>query len=178
MPEVARWRLMGPHYLSVVDNKWEYSELDQITGRALRKQYDVPRLFDPKDGSDCNYPGEIIVSNAPNNRDYQFFGSPTPDMEPLNEAAEAISEAEKHKWIHPIESLPGQDFGEALLEQFQRQIDKLATNPNATPVQAVSKGIDPAAFEALQEQVAALMAKNAELEEAMAKPKPAIERRV
>jgi hypothetical protein len=69
-------------------------------------------LLDPRDPADFNHPGEIIVAvdagaNGRNDpRDYIFDGKPTPEMEPLNEAAQAITDAARSKWDHPINSLP------------------------------------------------------------------------
>lgn len=39
-------------------------------------------------------------------RDNLFVGPPTPDMEPIDAAAKAISESHRADWVHPIESLP------------------------------------------------------------------------
>lgn len=161
---MARWRLLNAHYLNVPDNEWEYKETNRDTGRQVRKVFPVPRLLDTNDQSDYNYPGEIIVTDGKSHterKDIIFFGPPTPDMEPLDDEAQAISDAERHKWIHPIESLPGQGYGETLLADLQRQLSAAAA---LQPTPAVSvKGVDPADFAKLQEQVAALLAQNLEL---------------
>src|SRR6266705_2613092 len=106
---MARWRLLTGHYLNVEGTEWEYKETDRNTGKQARKVFAVPLFMDPNDPSDHNYPGEIIVANIADRafaRDIIFLGDPTPDMEPLDAEAEAISESLAPKWTHPIESLP------------------------------------------------------------------------
>src|SRR5258708_30844440 len=109
---MARWRLITGHYLNVlVDGEpveWEYKEVDRTTGKQARKIFPVPMLMDPNDPADHNYPGEIIVCHEGSceRRDVVFIGDPTPEMEPLDEEAEAISADLRQKWEHPIESLP------------------------------------------------------------------------
>ena len=109
---MARWRLVTGHYLNVLfDGKpaeWEYKETDRNTGRQARRIFPVPVLLDPNDPADCNYPGEIIVCHEGKGerKDIIFIGDPTPDMEPYDEEAEAISASLQKKWQHPIESLP------------------------------------------------------------------------
>lgn len=115
---MARWRLRNAHYLNtlameedklVPGTQWEHKEQDRGTGRAARKMYNVPQLLEPKDPADCNYPGEIIVCNEYDKawpRDIIFTGEPTPDMEAIDEAAEVISASLRHKWEHPIDTLP------------------------------------------------------------------------
>ncbi len=109
---MARWRLITGHYLNVLLDgqpaEWEYKEIDRNTGKQARKIFPVPMLMDPNDPADCNYPGEIIVCHegTGERRDIVFVGNPTPDMEPYDEEAEAISASLRQKWEHPIESLP------------------------------------------------------------------------
>lgn len=178
---MARWRLMGKHYLNVPSTeadsslgKWEYKETSKETGKQARKVFNVPTYLNPEDGADCNYPGEIIVSHtysAQYHKDIIFVGAPTPEMEPIDDEASAISEAEKHKWIHPIESLPGQGYSQSLLDDLTRQLAAAIGGQAAKPAAPVAiSGIDPAEFAKVQEQLAALMAKNAELEAAQAEP--------
>ncbi len=109
---MARWRLITGHYLNVlVDGEpieWEYKEVDRTTGKQARKIFPVPMLMDPNDPADCNYPGEIVVCHEGKGQrqDIIFVGDPTPDMEPYDEEAEAISASLRQSWEHPIESLP------------------------------------------------------------------------
>ena len=118
MLESPRWRLRNAHYLNVISLgdgtkvEWEYKETSRQTGRQVRKLFPVPALLDPNDPADHNYPGDLIVAHEPNedqvntNRNEIYFvGEPTPEMEPLNEAAEALSNSLRSKWEHPIESL-------------------------------------------------------------------------
>jgi hypothetical protein len=100
-------------------------------------------------------------------------------MEPVDDEARAISDKESVKWIHPIDSLPGQGYGDALLAQMQKQLDAIArgqTAPVAAPVSSV--GVDPDAFARLQTQVAELMEANARLQAQIAEPAEEPARRV
>jgi hypothetical protein len=131
---MARWKLTQAHYLNVSGTEWEYKELNRSTGKQQRKVFPVPLFLNPEDPADWNYPAEeaIIVSNGmnPGLRDHIFDGPPTPDMEPLDDEARAISEAEKHKWVHPIESLSGESYSQSLIKEFERQMAKLDHTPS------------------------------------------------
>lgn len=168
MSESPRWLLLGPHYLNVPGTQWEYKETT-ASGEQARILIDVPKLLDPKEPRQWNDPEGIVVAHGVSPRhpkDIIFVGEPTPDMRPMNDEAEAISEALQSKWQHPIEALPG-DFGQSLVEMFQKQIDALAANRPAPVVQNTSvAGVSPEDFAALQAQVAELMNRNAELEAA------------
>lgn len=169
---MARWRLQQPHYLNVlVDGKpaeWEYKEVDRTTGKSGRKVYPVPLLLDPREPGDYNYPGEIIVAQGknPNPKDIIFFGPPTPDMEPLDDEAQALTDKEAPKWNHPIDDLPaGGGYAGTLLSGLEKQLAALVANMPAQPAAPVSvAGVSTEDFAKLQEQVATLMARNAELE--------------
>ncbi len=91
-------------------------------------------------------------------------------MEPLDDEAQALSDKCRHKWEHPIESLPTQmSPGEA---SFMQAMMKMMEGQPAS-----TKGVDPKEFAALQEQVAALMERNKQLEAvAAAKPVPSARR--
>lgn len=164
---MARWRLRQKHYLNVPGTKWEYEETNRNTGKRNRVAFSVPVHLDPEDPSDHNYPGEVIVANKEDRayrNDIIFLGEPTPDMEPIDDEAQAISDALRPKWQHPIESLPG-DFSASLISNFERQMKDLMNSGQAKPANPVSAGsVSAEEFAKLQEQVAALMAKNAELE--------------
>lgn len=168
---MARWRLHNAHYLNILDpdtgepTKWEYSETDRTTGKARRKTYHVPQLLDPKDPSLCNYDGDIVVCQEGKGeaRDIVFFGEPTPDMEPMDEEAETISESLKSKWAHPIETLPAnggmnaneQAFMENMMKSFAAQIGASLNPPDVSST-------DEARFAALEKTIADLQAKLAE----------------
>lgn len=163
----------------VAGTQWEYKEQDRGTGRAARKMYNVPQLLDPKDPADCNYPGEIIVCSEYDRafpRDIIFLGEPTPEMEALDEAAETISASLRHKWEHPIDTLPvngamnsdEQAFMAKMMESFARSV---GAQMQSAPTNA---SISKEEFDALKAQLAALQAQLA------AKPEPspsAIQRR-
>ena len=160
---MARWRLLNPHYLNVPGIEWEQKETNRDTGRQVTRKFSVPLLLQPNEPSDCNYPGEIIVcSGEPTpafKRDIQFLGEPTPDMEPVDEEAEKISESLKHKWVHPIDTLPANgDYGAALIATFEKQIQGLSQGQNVS-----NKSVSSDDFAKLQAQVAALMAENEKL---------------
>lgn len=170
---MARWRLTHSHYLNVPGTEWEYKETDRTTGRQARKVFPVPLLLNPEDPADCNYPGEIIVSYRANGRDIVFVGPPTPDMEPLDEEAQAISDKERPKWQHPIDSLASQGYSQSLLDDFMRQMDDIQKGKRAKAAAPVStSGIDPAAFAALQAQVQGLMEQNAMLQSKLEPDEP------
>jgi len=151
LAECPRWRLNEPHYLNVpvlpdgTRVEWEHKETARETGRTVRKLYTVPMLLDPKDPADFNHPGEIVVTHDVEGArmtrgDYIFEGKPTPGMEPLNEAAEALTAECRHAWEHPINSLPA-NGGMSTAEQdfMQRMIDafaKAVPQPNQTVPQS------------------------------------------
>jgi hypothetical protein len=157
---MARWKLTVGHYLNTEPPvEIEFKETDRNTGRQARKVYKVPRLLDPKDAADHNYPelGEIIVcdGNNPEPRDIVFLGEPTPDMEPIDAEAKKISQRfiDSGKWTKKEEGL---DFGESLIKNFMAKMDQL--------VQPISSGVDPQAFATMQEQMKVLMEQNAKLQ--------------
>jgi len=173
---MARWKLTDSHYLAVPGTEWEYKETNRETNRQARKVYEVPVYLNPKDSADWNYPRDeaIIVSNKFDPaypRDIVFRGTPTPDMEPLDDEAQAVSDAERSKWIHPIEAL-NMTYSESRLSEFERNIAELMAKgvPKASgPMPSLSlSGVDPAAFERMQQQIATLMEQNAKLENKLA----------
>lgn len=163
---MAKWRLTAAHYLNVPGTEWEYKETDRTSGRQARRIFPVPMLLDPKDPNSCNRDGDCIVVRGEAGRgEHEFLGDPTPDMEPLDDEASAISAQFEGRWTHPIDSLPANgDYSASLIFAFERQMKELIKSGSATPAQPVSAGaVSAEEFKALQEQVAALMAQNAEL---------------
>ncbi len=156
---MARFRLRCEHYLNIIDNfsgeqtEWVYQETDRITGRANRKKFHVPMLLD----------AETIVTTAKDpafSNDTIFFGEPTPDMEPLDEEAEALVASLRDKWEHPIDSLPAQGgmnqqeqaFMTQMMESFAKQVGA------ALPAQPQSvSGVSVEEFEAMKAQLAELL---------------------
>jgi len=133
---MARWKLTAPHYLGVPGTEWEQKETNQQTGKQARKVYKVPMYLDPKDTADCNYPGEIIVAHGYKKHERQDIlfenangspGDPSPDMEPLDEEAEAISAKFRKRWTNPIEDLPatGMSYADSRIQEFEGQIAAL-----------------------------------------------------
>ena len=184
---MARWRLTQPHYLQVPGTEWEYKETDRETNRQARKVYEVPLYLDPRDAADWNYRSEeaIIVSNKFNpafRRDVVFTGPPTPDMEPLDDEAKEITQGyiDSGAWTNPIDSL-NMNYSQSVLSDFERRMAELLANmPNLVKPQAppsMSLGaISVQDFEKLQKQVATLMERNAQLEEALIEKKAASRR--
>lgn len=174
---MARWRLTAKHYLNVPGTTWRHEETSRETGERQETLFPVPKYLDPDDPKFCDRNGDLIVCHEGKGQrgDTTFIGSPTPDMEPLDDEAEAITAPLRARWEHPIEGLPAQgDFSQSLFAMFQKQLDTASCNAPTIP--NISAGVDPKAFEELQNQMAAVMAKNAELEAAISKP--AAERRV
>lgn len=149
MTEAPRWSLRNAHYLKVIELpdgtkvEWEHKETSRESGRTVRKLFPVPMLLDTRDPSDCNYPGEIIVTRETEGchclaQDIVFLGDPTPEMEPLNSAAEEISRGLRAKWEHPIETLPAnggmssaeQAFMESMMTQFAKQLGEALPKTN------------------------------------------------
>src|SRR5581483_11681993 len=126
---MPRWRLITKHYLNCTINgertEWEYEETNRDSGKRNRKRFQVPCFLDPDNPGDQTPPnsGVIYVAHEGSERphDIVFFGDPTPDMEPMDDEAEAISKSLEAKWVHPIDSLPATgEYTEALLTKFTR----------------------------------------------------------
>jgi hypothetical protein len=137
--ESPRWRLTAEHHLNVAELpdgtrvEWEHKETARESGRTVRKLYPVPMYLNPKDPADHNYPGEIIVAHKVDGchnhpKDYVFSSPPTPEMEPLNDEAQAITDVWRHRWNNPVESLPANGgmtpaesaFMAKMMEAFER----------------------------------------------------------
>lgn len=155
MTEAPRWRLTAPHYINIAQLpdgtkiEWEHKETNRESGRAVRKLFPVPMLLDPESPPDHNYPGEIIVTQEVEGahvlaRDLVLCGPPTRDMEPLNAAAEAITDAHRARWTHPIETLPANGgmneqekaFMQTMMAAFAREV---GTQINPAPNTSVPR---------------------------------------
>jgi hypothetical protein len=175
---MARWRLTASHYLNLKPGiEWQQVETDRDTGVQARTTYMVPKLLDLNDPRCYNGGRDIVVCDGtnPQRGDHIFIGNPTPDMEPMDDEAEKITASFRSNWVHPIESLPANgDYSAGLISEFTKQIDTLVRLGRAEPANPVSaESVSKADFAALQEQVGALMARNAELEATKAEPKAA-----
>ncbi len=177
MTEAPRWRLINAHYLNLAPLpdgtiiEWKHEETARETGRTVRKLYSVPMLLNPNEPADRNYPDEIIVAHAVSGarnepRDYIFSSPPTPEMEPLNDAAQAITDSLRPRWEHPIETLPvngGMDSKELqFMQAMMANFAKTVTDAKATPAGATPRELE------LEARLAAL-----ESAIAAAKPEPA-----
>ena len=170
---MARWRLTAPHYLQTRGIEYEYRETDTETGMQARKTYAVPILLDPNVPGNSHRPPnhgktDYIVCHEGKGlpRDIILVGDPTPDMEPLDDEARAISESFADRWKHPIDSIGNEDYGAVISRSLEAQITELMRRAGGA-VSSFGPTMDQ--FAALQEQVAALMARNAELESAQPK---------
>lgn len=165
---MARWRLTEPHYLRVEGTKWEYTEIDRVTGRPKRTQFDVPQHIDPNSPDDLKVYGQpdgqdtiVIVSDGDNAqpKDVIFQGDPTPGMFPLDDAARAISA--RFEW-QPTQGLDdisqNESFQNKLLSGF---IDKMTE---------MKSGSGSAGFEQLMSSIMAMMEKQTEILAKLAQP--------
>lgn len=112
---MARWRLIEPHYLYVDPPVlWVYNETDRITGRPVRREFEVPQYFHPEAESDWTeydiigrgekINGYVVVTDGKGDfskKDVKFKGEPTPGMYCLDDEARAISSRYAHKWATP-----------------------------------------------------------------------------
>lgn len=167
MTEAPRWRLTSAHYLNVPELpdgtkvEWEHKETTRESGRSIRKLYAVPILLNPNDAADCNYPGEIIVTQFTEgahilSRDYIFIGEPTQEMEPLNEAAQTITDSLRNKWINPIDTLPVNGGMNAAESAFMaRMMEAFAKSASPT---IDNTAVPKADYDELKERLAKLEA--------------------
>lgn len=128
---MARWKLTASHYLTVQGTAWEQIEVDRMTGKQIRKRYDVPLQLDIADTSLWNgnivrnprgevLGGDIIVAHADGEHladDYIFRGNPTPDMFPLDDEAKTISAKFEKVWnAKPDEEVT---YGRRMIERIE-----------------------------------------------------------
>lgn len=165
---MARWMLKNKHYLPVIGTEWEHKETDRDTGKQIRKVFPVPMFLDPDSPEDYTHRelNAIIVCHVGkgDRRDLAFEGDPTPDMEPLDDEAKAISDRVSKNWVQPMsdQALPGVGgYSAALQQDFMKEI--AAIMAGGQPRSPISAGVDPEAFAKLQKQVEELAAANAAL---------------
>lgn len=162
---MARWLVLEPCYLSAPEVFHEYTETDRDTGRKKTVRFPVPLYIDPKDPGMCNRDGDCIVAHEGSQQrfDILFTGEPIPAMEPLDDEAREISEKLRHKWTHPIETLPAN--GGATQEQFLKELAAIVgtmqpasiAGPAPDEVAALKKQLaeQAEAIQALREQAKA-----------------------
>jgi len=172
---MARWKLLNAHYLNIKGNTWVYSEVDRVTGRPIKREFEVPQLLDPaSDPTVWNYrngmdDGEVIVSHKESPdypRDYIFRGDPTPDMLPLDDEAREISASFAGRWKHPIENM-NVSYSQSLIDGFHEDMKTIQAKAEAGP---------NADIKALTEAVTQMAQMQATLMQALTN-KPAGERR-
>ncbi len=169
---MARWKLTEPHYLLLEEEtRWEYVEVERVTGRPKRTQFTVPRFLHPLDPSDWtvtrlkNEDGDIIVCNGnnPGPGDLIYKGQPTPGMLPLDDEAKKLSG--KFDW-KPTEGLDdfsqNDSYANKLLGGLIDQMTEARTQASqiqAQPVQIEGMADMLKAMTAMMEQNQALLAK-------------------
>lgn len=163
---MARWKLIVPHYLfgyppdlAEEGVEWEYKETDRISGRERRKRFKVPFYMD--EGSIVCHEGRGLDT------DTVFVGSPTHDMLPLDEEARRITAslpaAMSFDDFFGAQGETG--FSAHILSAIEKQIGQLDKKLGGTPIQVTESGVSRNEFEALQKQMADLMAQNMKLQE-------------
>lgn len=162
---MARWRVLTPHYILAEQfgepTEWVREETNRDTGRAFRKTYKVPLYIDPNEAFYARVPSGMCVVALPGSErpgDIVFHGEPTPDMEPLDDEAAAISERQRHLWKSPIDNLPiniGEDFNALLTQTLEKSLSEAMRNATAPPqqAQAVAPSSEVAELRKLVEQL-------------------------
>lgn len=143
---MARWRLVVNHYMNTADGtKWEYTEIDRLTGRPKRTQYPVPRYLDINDPMDWTERtpdglGFVNVTDGVGGlpSDVVFYGQPTPDMMPLDDDARTKSGSLAKIWKRPLEDaiIDGPSYADTVVESLHTQMAKLqeaAASPQPAP---------------------------------------------
>jgi hypothetical protein len=166
---MARWKLIEPHYLNAIGGdqaEWEHKETNSTTGRQARVVYKVPRYLDPKDPADHNHNGDIVVCHVGKGqpRDIIFEGPPTPAMEPIDDEATAISDAERPNWHDPINEFSAISFQDRLMMNMQEQIARIQAKQDGAPTLVPAGSVSREEFVALQTKLAELMEQNAQLQ--------------
>lgn len=164
---MARWKLTASHYLTVSGTAWEQAEVDQMTGRQIRKRYEVPMQLDILDpiiwnGNIVRNPrgevlgGDIVVAYADKvhePKDYLFTGEPTPDMFPLDDEAREISAAFEVKWkARPEEDMP---YGEKLMMQLMEKRADMESKESTVKIEGLPEVL--ASFGEMMKQNQALV---------------------
>lgn len=167
MVECPQWRLRSPHYLNSPGITWEQTEVSRETGRQARKSHVVPLLIDPADPSQCNGDGDCVVyhsvegARAPK-RATEFLGDPTPEMEPMNDAAQAISDSLESRWSKSFETFDitnsGEQYSEALVRGLEKALSEAIKNAGGVPQATNQVVVDRDEFESLKAKVAELTA--------------------
>jgi hypothetical protein len=163
---MARWRVNAKHYVMAEQygepTEWVREEVNRDTGRAFRKTYKVPLFVDPEDPLCCNREGMCVLATAETAKpgDIVFLppNIPTPDMEPLDDEAEALTAEWRPKWVNPIDGLPstGEEFGMQILRALEAKISDVNRAPSSAPVSL--SGAPSSDIEELKKLIAAQQA--------------------
>jgi hypothetical protein len=95
-------------------------------------------------------------------------------MVPMDEEAEALSEAELRRGQHPMDSLPATgNYADDILAKFTKALEGIGGAVPNTSLASVS----PTQFAELQAQVQALMESNAALQAQLLEQEPSVSRR-
>lgn len=147
---MARWKLTSSHYLTVQGTSWEQIEVDRMSGKQIRKRYDVPLQLDISDTSLWNdnilrnprgevLGGDIVVAYADKKHeanDYLFTGHPTPDMFPLDDEAKAISAKFEKTWnAKPSEEVT---FGQRTIERIEEHQARVAEESKTVKIDGLA----------------------------------------
>lgn len=153
---MARWRLLEPHYITVLrdgaTSEWAYKEINRANGREIVKKYPVPTHLDPKIQTDWTHrdmlgreqigakddDGYIIVGYGeglhPQDiilvKDAKGKLPITPGMEPLDDEARALS-AQYNERIIPLEGRDDATYSERLLDKFIEQLAEAHTTASS-----------------------------------------------
>lgn len=138
---MARWKLTEAAYLNVPGTKWEYTEVDRVSGRPKRTQFEVPRYLNPLDPSDWtvrrnNDDGDIIVCDGhnPGPGDIIFTGGLTTGMLPIDDEAKEISAG--YSW-RPTQGLDdesqAQSYTQLLLNGLIKDMANLQASTKTAP---------------------------------------------
>lgn len=149
---MARWKLSCPHYLYTVKSaKWRYSHTDRATGDLVEKEFIVPRLLDPRDpkcwtnkfggipvsrgGNDSEADGEVVVCFQGKGEpgDIEIVGDPTPDMIPLDEEAQEISDSFQDHWAYKPDNAEV-NFSQAIVDRSNQMVEAIESASRA-PIQ-------------------------------------------
>lgn len=165
---MARWKLVASHYLNVEGTAWEQVEVDQMSGKQIRKRYPVPLQLEIGDPTLWNanivrnprgevLGGDIVVAyvdKAHEPNDYLFTGAPTPDMFPLDDEARAISAGLEDEWkMAPDEEL---SYGRRLVDRVQEEQAAIEAKESTVKIEGLSDILQ--SMSAMMQQNAALIA--------------------
>lgn len=165
---MARWKLVASHYLTIEGTWWEQVEVDQMSGKQIRKRYSVPLQLDIDDPSLWNdnivrnprgevLGGDIVVAYKDKEHlthDYIFTGNPTPDMFPLDDEAREISAEFEGTWkMAPSEELT---YGRRLVDRVQEEQAAIEAKESTVKIEGLSEVLQ--SMSAMMQQNAAIIA--------------------